>query len=315
MATEHGAGEGPDSSRSSTAAQEGDRDGVRRVVRRTYVDTYTLAVRLDRLRGGRAGRGARGLSPGLEGHPQVPRRRAVLHVDVPDHRERRRHPREQAAPPPHRPDRRRRRPDRDRGPRSSPRLAAENVELMDAARGRARRAAPQLRTVVVLKDVYGLSHEAIAEEFGISVTAAKVRLHRGRKRMRDLLYEEAGRHARRSVTRSRSVAGGGRRRRTGRAAGAAAHRVVPALPGRAGPLPPDAPRASSCCAPSTSSPLRGCSRRPSPASAAASERRAVTSTLTRRRIAYAGAVAGAVAAAGTTTAAVLVARPASHAPV
>jgi RNA polymerase sigma-70 factor (ECF subfamily) len=48
---------------------------------------------------------------------------------------------------------------------------------------------------VILKDVYGLSHEAIAEELGISVTAAKVRLHRGRKRMRDLLYEEAGRHA------------------------------------------------------------------------------------------------------------------------
>ena len=40
---------------------------------------------------------------------------------------------------------------------------------------------------MVLKDVYGLSHEAIAEELGISVAAAKVRLHRGRKHLRDLL--------------------------------------------------------------------------------------------------------------------------------
>ena len=44
--------------------------------------------------------------------------------------------------------------------------------------------------LVVLKDVYGLSHEEIAEELGISVPAAKVRLHRGRKRLRDLLYDD-----------------------------------------------------------------------------------------------------------------------------
>jgi RNA polymerase sigma-70 factor (ECF subfamily) len=48
----------------------------------------------------------------------------------------------------------------------------------------------KLRSVVVLKDVYGLSHEAIAEELGITVAAAKVRLHRGRRRLRDVLYEE-----------------------------------------------------------------------------------------------------------------------------
>ena len=49
---------------------------------------------------------------------------------------------------------------------------------------------PKLRVLVVLKDVYGMSHEEIAEELGISVPAAKVRLHRGRKRLRDLLYED-----------------------------------------------------------------------------------------------------------------------------
>ena len=49
---------------------------------------------------------------------------------------------------------------------------------------------------MILKDVYGLSHEAIAAELGISVAAAKVRLHRGRKRLRDLLDEMEGRSAR-----------------------------------------------------------------------------------------------------------------------
>ena len=50
---------------------------------------------------------------------------------------------------------------------------------------------PRLRAVVVLKDVYGLSHEAIADELGISVSAAKVRLHRGRRRLREVLFDEA----------------------------------------------------------------------------------------------------------------------------
>jgi RNA polymerase sigma-70 factor (ECF subfamily) len=47
---------------------------------------------------------------------------------------------------------------------------------------------PKLRTVVVLRDVYDLPHEAIAAELGISETAAKVRLHRARKRLRADLY-------------------------------------------------------------------------------------------------------------------------------
>ncbi len=44
-----------------------------------------------------------------------------------------------------------------------------------------------VRTVVVLKDVYDWSHGEIAEHLGISVTAAKVRLHRGRKDLRSKL--------------------------------------------------------------------------------------------------------------------------------
>jgi RNA polymerase sigma-70 factor (ECF subfamily) len=41
-----------------------------------------------------------------------------------------------------------------------------------------------VRSVVVLKDVYDWTHGEIAEYLDISVTAAKVRLHRGRKQLR-----------------------------------------------------------------------------------------------------------------------------------
>ncbi len=51
---------------------------------------------------------------------------------------------------------------------------------------------PRLRTVVVLRDVYDLSHEAIAAELGISESAAKVRLHRARRKLRERLYPLAG---------------------------------------------------------------------------------------------------------------------------
>ena len=47
---------------------------------------------------------------------------------------------------------------------------------------------PKLRAVVVLRDVYDLSHEAIAAELGISETAAKVRLHRARRKLRESVF-------------------------------------------------------------------------------------------------------------------------------
>lgn len=53
----------------------------------------------------------------------------------------------------------------------------------------------RLRAVVVLRDVYDLPHEAIAAELGISVAAAKVRLHRGRRHLREVL--EVDRHTER----------------------------------------------------------------------------------------------------------------------
>ena len=49
-----------------------------------------------------------------------------------------------------------------------------------------------MRMVIVLRDVYDLPHEAIAKELGISQTAAKVRLHRARRRLREQLFPPVG---------------------------------------------------------------------------------------------------------------------------
>jgi RNA polymerase sigma-70 factor (ECF subfamily) len=44
--------------------------------------------------------------------------------------------------------------------------------------------------VVVLRDVYDLPHEDIAAELGISESAAKVRLHRARRKLREGLFPQ-----------------------------------------------------------------------------------------------------------------------------
>ncbi len=45
-----------------------------------------------------------------------------------------------------------------------------------------------LRAVVVLRDVYDLPHKEIAHQLGISQSAAKVRLHRGRRLLRERFF-------------------------------------------------------------------------------------------------------------------------------
>jgi FixJ family two-component response regulator len=52
---------------------------------------------------------------------------------------------------------------------------------------------PRLRAVVVLRDVYDLNHAEIAEELGISESAAKVRLHRARRKATQPGVSDAGR--------------------------------------------------------------------------------------------------------------------------
>jgi RNA polymerase sigma-70 factor (ECF subfamily) len=70
-------------------------------------------------------------------------------------------------------------------PRSEPREdSLEDTEV--------KRALSQLphgqRVVVVLKDVYGFSCQEIADQVGVSEGAVKVRLHRARRRLKDLIY-------------------------------------------------------------------------------------------------------------------------------
>lgn len=48
----------------------------------------------------------------------------------------------------------------------------------------------RLRQVIVLRDIYDLTHGAIANELGVSEAAAKVRLHRARRRLRELLADQ-----------------------------------------------------------------------------------------------------------------------------
>jgi len=44
---------------------------------------------------------------------------------------------------------------------------------------------------VVLRDMYDLPHQAIADELGITEAAAKVRLHRARRRLRERLFPKS----------------------------------------------------------------------------------------------------------------------------
>jgi RNA polymerase sigma-70 factor (ECF subfamily) len=72
-----------------------------------------------------------------------------------------------------------------------PEVAGETLELRQRLRVALDRLPESQRKVVVMKDVYGWSHNEIADTMGISVTAAKVRLHRARARLARDLEESA----------------------------------------------------------------------------------------------------------------------------
>ncbi|HZQ27980.1 MAG TPA: sigma-70 family RNA polymerase sigma factor [Acidimicrobiales bacterium] len=67
-------------------------------------------------------------------------------------------------------------------------ISAERSRLTEALQS----LPPDMRAVVVLRDVYDLPHEAIAAELGITEGAAKVRLHRARRRLRERLFPLRG---------------------------------------------------------------------------------------------------------------------------
>jgi RNA polymerase sigma-70 factor, ECF subfamily len=171
------------------AAQRGDREAFDELVRNTFVDTFTLARRLTGneedardvvqdayLRAWRAIGKFRGEAQFSTWMYRITANAAASHT-----RKRKRHatePLEAVVEP------------ADTHPASQPAAAAESADSLQRIAGALDELPPKLRALVVLKDVYGLSHEAISEELGISVPAAKVRLHRARKKLRDLLYEE-----------------------------------------------------------------------------------------------------------------------------
>ncbi|MEC7917016.1 MAG: RNA polymerase sigma factor [Actinomycetota bacterium] len=68
-----------------------------------------------------------------------------------------------------------------------PERRAEDAEISAEVRESLEELPPNLRAVVVLSDVFDLPHLEIGRQLGISATAVKVRLHRGRKRMRQAI--------------------------------------------------------------------------------------------------------------------------------
>src|SRR3954447_16851890 len=173
-----------------TAARGGDQPAFDELVRRTYVDTYTLALRLTAheedardvvqetyLRAWKGLDGFRGDAQFTTWLYRITANTAYTTV-----KRRRRHRTDALDAMVHDPVEVR----LDAQPEES----AQQSAMLDRLSVAVDELPPKLRVLVVLKDVYGLSHEEIAEELGISVSAAKVRLHRGRKRLRDLLYDE-----------------------------------------------------------------------------------------------------------------------------
>ncbi len=87
----------------------------------------------------------------------------------------------------------------DERPESDPESMAEAGVLRDRVTAALADLPPILRAVVVLRDVYDLPHDAIAAELGITESAAKVRLHRARRKMRERLFPMPGEEKARAV--------------------------------------------------------------------------------------------------------------------
>jgi RNA polymerase sigma-70 factor (ECF subfamily) len=170
-----------------TAAQDGDREAFDALVRATYADTYTLAYRLtgneedarDVVQDTylRAYRGLKRFRGDAQFSTWLYRITANCATNVLTKRSRHRHDELTDDTPVielH--------ADRD------PEARTDQAELRAALQESLLRLPPKLRAVIVLRDIYDLPHEAIARELGISESAAKVRLHRARRRLREELY-------------------------------------------------------------------------------------------------------------------------------
>lgn len=169
------------------AAQAGDRAAFDELVRLTHADTYSLALRLTGNEEDardvaqeaylRAYRGLRRFRGDAQFSTWLYRITANCAATYTGRRARHRHDvlddTVQLADP---------RTDHD------PQLRADASDLHTRLLVALDDLPPRLRAVVVLRDVYDLSHEDIAAELGISESAAKVRLHRARHKLRDHLF-------------------------------------------------------------------------------------------------------------------------------
>jgi RNA polymerase sigma-70 factor (ECF subfamily) len=166
------------------ACRRGEREAFEEVVRRTYRHVYTQAFRLvgDRQEAEDVAQEAylrvyRGLV-GFRGDAQFETwlYRIVSNAAMSHLRKRRRFgdPVLDSS-------------EESREPASPIQVAEEAVDRDTLAR--ALETLPEsLRVVVVLKDVYGLSCREIGDQIGVSEGAVKVRLHRARKRLKEMLF-------------------------------------------------------------------------------------------------------------------------------
>jgi RNA polymerase sigma-70 factor (ECF subfamily) len=176
-------------------ARKGDRSAFEELVKVTYVDSYTLALRLvgdeedardvvqeAYLRAFRGLKRFRGDAQFTTWLYRITANCASTHLGK---RARNRH--EELAEDT---------PVPDGGLRGDPEAHQSQREMREHLQEALSELPPRLRAVVVLRDIYDLPHEAIAAELGISESAAKVRLHRARRKLRELLYPLAGDHTR-----------------------------------------------------------------------------------------------------------------------
>lgn len=168
-------------------AKDGDHRAFETLVRQTYADTYTLAYRLV---GNEEDARDVVQETYLRAHKGIKKFRGDAQITTWLHRitancastylgrkSRQRH--EQL-------------PDdldlADEHPQHDPALRVDLGDLRSQLTDALMQLPPKLRAVVVLRDIYDLPHELIAEQLDISESAAKVRLHRARKRLRERLY-------------------------------------------------------------------------------------------------------------------------------
>jgi RNA polymerase sigma-70 factor (ECF subfamily) len=180
------------------AARDGDQRAFEELVRATYADTYTLAYRLtgdeedardvvqeSYLRAYRGLRRFRGDAQFSTWMYRITANCAATHLG-----RRSRHRHEELTDD---------LPSADDRLDVDPQHRADTGALRDRLQDALRDLPPRLRAVVVLRDVYDLPHEAIAAELGISESAAKVRLHRARRKLRERLFPLRGEEDARAV--------------------------------------------------------------------------------------------------------------------